>query len=101
MNEAGRANETTEQEIRGLQASIDQSNLRRVAGLSMAEKLRLGADLYDDGICWLRQIIKAEQPTLSDDQVDQELDRRKAIKRMVEETGLIRSFEEDVLSGGV
>jgi hypothetical protein len=67
----------------------------------MAEKLRLGADLYDDGICWLRQIIKAEQPTLSDDQVDQELDRRKAIKRMVEETGLIRSYEEDVLSGEV
>jgi hypothetical protein len=38
-----------EREIRDLQLSIDQSNLRRAAELSMPEKFRLGADLYDDG----------------------------------------------------
>jgi hypothetical protein len=57
-----------------LQASIEQSNLRRAADLSMPEKLKLGADLYDDGIRWLKQIIKAEQPDLSDAQVSEELD---------------------------
>lgn len=43
-----------------LKTSIDQSNLRRAADLSMAEKFKLGADLYDDEIRWLKQIIKAE-----------------------------------------
>ena len=77
----------TTQEILKLQAAIEQSNVRRAAELTMAEKFKLGADLFDDGIRWLRQIIKAEQPELSDEQVDQELDRRRAIKRRIEERG--------------
>jgi hypothetical protein len=80
--------------MRQLQASIEQSNLRRAAELSMAEKLKLGADLYDDGIRWLKKIIKAEQPDLSDEQVSEELDRRKAIKRRVEEEGLFQPYTE-------
>jgi hypothetical protein len=86
-----------ETEIRDLKSSIDQSNLRRAAELSMPEKLRLGADLYDDGIRWLKQIIKAEQPDLSDEQVSEELDRRKAIKRRVEEEGLFRLYVEGAI----
>jgi hypothetical protein len=89
----------SEQEIRDLQKSIEQSNLRRAAALSMAEKFKLGADLYDDGIRWLKQIIKAEQPNLSEDDVDNELDRRKAIKRRVEESGIFRTYVEDLLIG--
>lgn len=77
----------TTQEILKLQAAIEQSNVRRAAELTMAEKFKLGADLFDDGIRWLKQIIKAEQPELSDEQVDQELDRRRAIKRRIEERG--------------
>jgi hypothetical protein len=91
----------SQREIRNLQASIDQSNLRRAADLSMAEKFKLGADLYDDGIRWLKQIIKAEQPDLNAEQVNQELDRRNAIKRRIEEAGLIRLYVEDVLIGKV
>jgi hypothetical protein len=82
-----------------LQAAIDQSNLRRAAELSILEKLKLGADLYDDGIRWLKQIIKAEQPDLSDEQVNEELDRRKAIKRRVEEAGLFQPYVEDSVIG--
>jgi hypothetical protein len=89
------ANRTeSEREIRDLQISIDQSNLRRAAELSMAEKFKLGADLYDDSIRWLKQIIKAEQPDLSDEQVSEELDRRKAIQRRVEEEGLFQPHVE-------
>ena len=83
-----------EREVRDLKSSIDQSNLRRAAELSMPEKLRLGADLYDDGIRWLKQIIRAEQPSLCDEQVSEELDRRKAIKRRVEEQGLFQPYVE-------
>jgi hypothetical protein len=75
----------TTQEILKLQAEIEQSNVRRAAELTMAEKFKLGADLFDDGIRWLKQIIKAEQPELSDEQVDEELQRRRAIKRRIEE----------------
>jgi hypothetical protein len=85
--------------MRQLQASIEQSNLRRAAELSILEKLKLGADLYDDGIRWLKQIIKAEQPDLSDEQVSEELDRRKAIKRRVEEAGLFQPYVEGLVIG--
>ena len=81
-------------EILDLQSSIDQSNLRRAAELSMPEKFRLGADLYDDSIRWLKQIIRAEQPSLCDEQVSEEIDRRRAIKRRVEEEGLFRPYVE-------
>ncbi|MFM7515531.1 MAG: hypothetical protein ACKO3V_01200 [Pirellula sp.] len=56
----------TTQEILELQASIDRSTIRRASELSMSEKLRLGADLFDDGIRWLKQMIKAQEPDLSD-----------------------------------
>ena len=95
MRESDVDRSESEREIRELQSSIDQSNLRRAAELSMAEKLKLGADLYDDGIRWLKKIIEAEQPDWSDEQVNEELDRRKAIKRRVEEEGLFRPFEEE------
>lgn len=83
-----------EREIRDLISSIDQSNLRRAAELSMPEKFRLGADLYDEGIRWLKHIIKAEQPSLCDEQVSEELDRRKVIKRRIEEEGLFQPYVE-------
>jgi hypothetical protein len=50
-----------QQDLLALQAAIDQSTIRRGAELSMAEKLRMGADLYDDGIRLLRQFMRAEQ----------------------------------------
>ena len=95
MSETVDERSAAELEIRQLQTSIDQSNLRRAAQLSMAEKFKLGADLYDDGIRWLKKIIKAEQPDLSDEQVSEELDRRKAITRRVEEAGLFQPYEAE------
>jgi hypothetical protein len=91
----------TTHEIIILQASIDQSTIRRAAELSLADKLRLGADLFDDGIRWLRQMIKAEQPNLSEDQVDQEIDRRRAIKRQIDEQGIYQLYVEETSSGEI
>ena len=99
MSEIIEERASAEREIRDLQTVIDRSNLRRAADLSIPEKLKLGADLYDDGIRWLKQIIKAEQQDLSDEQVNEELDRRKAIKRRVEEAGLFQPYVEDSVIG--
>lgn len=90
-----------DQEILQLQSSIDQSTIRRAAELSLADKLRLGADLFDDGIRWLRQIIHAEQPNLSEEQVDQEIDRRRAIKRQIDEQGIYQLYVEETPSGEI
>ncbi len=93
--------ENARDEVRRMQNAIDESNLRRANELSMPEKLKLGADLYDDGIRWLKQIIRAEQPDFNDEQVNEELDRRRAIKRRVEEAGLFQPYLEDSLIGEV
>lgn len=79
-----------EAERRELQASIEKSTIRRASLLSMAEKFRLGAGLYDDGMRWLIQLIQAERPVWSELMVDQELEQRKAIKRRVPENGCWR-----------
>lgn len=46
-------------------------------------------------ILWLKQMIKAQQPNLSDEQVDQEIDRRRAIKRQIDEQGLYKLYVEE------
>lgn len=86
-----------QRDLSALQAAIDQSNIRRAAELSMADKLRMGADLYDDGIRLLRQVIKAEQPSITGEQIDRELDRRRAIVRRIEDAG---RFRPNVASDG-
>jgi hypothetical protein len=99
MNSQETANQLVTLEILKLQASIDQSNLRRAAELSMAEKFRRGADLFDEGIVWLRQIIKAQQPTLTDEQVDEELDRRRKIERQMEDSRRCCHSKDSLASG--
>ena len=95
MNKSGTEKRNVESEIRLLQVSIDRLNLRRASQLSMAEKFRLGADLYDDGIRWLRHIIQAEHPDFSGAQVESELNRRREVLRKLEQAGLTRTADEE------
>ena len=83
------------QEIRAWQRAIDESILRRAARLTMAQKLLMGASLYDEQIRWLIQILKAEHPEWTDVEVRAEIARRKAIQRQVEEAGLFRVITKD------
>jgi hypothetical protein len=83
------------QEILAWQRAIDESILRRAARLTMAQKLLMGASLYDEQIRWLIQILKAEHPEWTDVEVRAEIARRKAIQRQVEEAGLFRVITED------
>lgn len=91
----------TTQDILRLQVAIDQSNVRRAAELSLTEKFRLGADLYDDGIRWIRKLLIAQKPEWTFEQIELELDRRRLIKRRVEEAGIIRPFVEKNRLGDV
>lgn len=91
---------TTQDKLR-LQVAIDQSNVRRAAELSLTEKFRLGADLYDDGIRWIRKLLIAQKPEWTVEQIELELDRRRLIKRRVEEAGIIRPFVEKNRLGDV
>jgi hypothetical protein len=61
----------------------------------MAQKLLMGASLYDEQIRWLIQILKAQHPEWTDVEIRAEIARRKAIQRQVEEAGLFRVITEE------
>jgi hypothetical protein len=82
------------QDVLNLQIAIDQSNVRRATELSLTEKFRLGADLYDDGIRWMKKLLIAQKPEWTSEQIEAELDRRRMIKRRIEEAGIIRTISE-------
>lgn len=88
-----------EQDIDDLQVSIEQSKVAKAASLSMAEKFRLGADLYDDAILWLTLFIKSENPGFDDLQVDAEIERRKKIARRMDEEGFFGPYFETETHG--
>lgn len=50
MSESSPTPDAQQPDLLVLQVTIDQSTIRRAAELSMAEKLRMGAELYDEGI---------------------------------------------------
>lgn len=73
---------------RALQDSIARSKIDRSHSLTDAERLRGGADLYDEGMRWLTLAIRAENPEFSPEQIDAEIERRKAIIRRIDDNGL-------------
>ncbi len=77
-------------EISELKLSIQQSKIERAEALTFAEKLREGADLYDESMRWIYLIIKADNPDYSEEQIDQEIERRKRIARRIDDNGLFQ-----------
>ena len=75
-------------EIQAQQKASERSKIERAEDLSIGEKLRMGADLYDEGMKWMILLIKAENPSYTDQQVDAEIERRKRIVRQIDEHGL-------------
>lgn len=74
-----------------LQNSIARSRIDRSQSLTDVERLRGGADLYDEGMRWLTLAIRAENPEFSAEQIDAEIERRKAIVRRIDDNGLYRN----------
>ena len=82
-------------EIKKLQDSIQRSKLERAETLTFGERFRAGADLYDEGMRWMRSMIEAENPDWTTEQVEQEIDRRKRIARKVSDAGRFQICEPD------
>ncbi|MDA1230759.1 MAG: hypothetical protein O2856_08295 [Planctomycetota bacterium] len=76
--------------ILALQNSIAKSKIARSQSLTDVERLRGGADLYDEGMRWLTLAIRGENPEFTPEQVDAEIERRKAIVRRIDENGLYK-----------
>lgn len=49
-----------------------------------------GADLYDEGRWWMTQAVRAEHPEFDDQQVDAEVERRRRIKRRIDDARLFK-----------
>ena len=75
-----------------LQNSIARSRIDRSQSLTDVERLRGGADLYDEGMRWLTLVIRAENPEFSAEQIDAEIERIKAIIRRIDDTGLYKNY---------
>ena len=77
-----------EAEIRDLQTSIERSKIDRANSLTFEERLRAGAELYDEGMRWMSLMIRADNPTYDDEQIDAEIERRKKIVRKIDDCGM-------------
>ena len=81
-------------EIKKLQDAIQRSKVERAKKLSFEERFRAGADLFDEGMLWMRGMIESQNPQWSDEQVQAEVERRKRIQRKVDEAGFFKPFVE-------
>lgn len=82
-------------EIRQLQQQIERSKIERARRLTAEERFRAGADLFDDGMKWMRGCIRGLHPEWSEEQVQAEVDRRKRISRKIDDAGLYVPCQED------
>ena len=82
-------------EIKKLQDSIQRSKVQRAESLTFEERFRAGADLFDEGMRWMRSMIEAENPDWTAEQVEQEIDRRKRVAKKVDDAGLFQICEPD------
>jgi len=78
-------------EIKGLQRSIDRRRLERGKEYSIGERLKESADLFDDAMRWTRMMIRSQNPSWSDADIGRELERRKQIARRVSDRGIYKN----------
>ena len=79
-----------EPEILALQRSIQREKLERAKKLTFEERMRLGADLFDDQMKWIRGFIAGEHPEWTAEEVEKEIDRRLRIGQLNDDAGLYK-----------
>ncbi len=77
-------------EIKKLQDSIQRSKVERARQLTFEERFRAGADLFDEGMRWMQEMIQSQNPTWTAEQVDAEVQRRKRIQRKLDDAGIFQ-----------
>jgi len=80
-------------EIKKLQDSIQRSKVQRAGSLTFEERFRAGADLYDEGMRWMRSMIAAENPDWTPGEIETEVERRKQLAKRVDDAGRYQSCE--------
>jgi len=80
-------------ETKSLQASIFLSKVARAQQASESEKLAEGPLLFDQNMAVMRGAIKSQFPDWSNDQVDQEIDRRLRMAKRISDAGFYRDAE--------
>lgn len=71
-------------EIAELARQIDREKIKRARAMTLIEKFRAGAELFEDACEVTRSGIRSRYPQWNDDQVEAELVRRIEIGRRIE-----------------
>ena len=79
-----------EPEIKALQDSIFLSKVARARRTPMSEKLADGPLLFDQNIRFMRGVIRSEHREFTPEQVEQEIDRRLRIGKMLSSQNIYR-----------
>jgi hypothetical protein len=82
-------------DIKKLQDSIQRSKVDRAKELTFEERCRAGADLFDEGMRWMRGMIESQNPEWSTEEVEAEVERRKQIRRKIDDAGFYQMVEGD------
>ena len=81
-------------ETKSLMDSIFIEKILRARRTPMDEKILDGPRLFDLNCSLARSGIRAQFPDYSDEQVEQELDRRLAIARRISDAGIYHNIED-------
>ena len=77
-------------DIKRLQDEIYRSKVLRARQMSIAEKTALGPRLFDQNMLIMKSSIRSDHPDFSEDQVEEEVARRLAIARKLNDGNLYR-----------
>ena len=84
-----------ERELNIEKKEIQQRKVAKSRNLSFTQRMKDGADLFDDGMRWMRELIKSENPEFNEEQVSNEILRRKKIRRRIDDAGFYRPLNAE------
>lgn len=85
-----------ERELSIEKKEIQQRKVSKSRNLSFTQRMKDGADLFDEGMRWMREFIKSENPEFTEEQVRSEILRRKRIRRRIDDAGFYRAWDAEV-----
>ena len=77
-------------EFQPLMDDIFREKILRARRQTPEERFATGLEMFDEGVAWMRDGIRMEQPELTPEEVDAKVAQRFARIRQIEEHGLYR-----------
>lgn len=81
-------------QIRQQQRDVFASKVQRAREMTIEQKFLLTLQLSEEAMEWTRHIIQAENPGWGPEEVAEEIRRRRAIQRRIEDQGLFVPHHE-------